>query len=146
MAKRISASENAVGLHVRRGDYVSSPTTAAYHGLCTREYFESAARRISAERPDAEFFVFSDEPDWCREHLDLPVRFEVVSGVWSTDAITDLHLMARCRHHVISNSSFGWWGAWLSEGTDQIVICPARWFRDDSINTRDLLPASWRRL
>lgn len=146
MEGRIARARDAVGIHVRRGDYVSSPTAAAFHGQCPQEYYHAAARMIFAERPDAEFFVFSDDPLWCRENLHLPGRVEIVSHQSATDAIVELNLMSQCRHHVISNSSFGWWGAWLSGAQDQIVVCPLRWFKDGSIDTRDLIPATWRRL
>lgn len=146
MAERVAGAQDAVGLHVRRGDYVSSPTAAAFHGVCPREYYQAAARMILNERPEAEFFVFSDDPAWCRKSLELPGRVEIVGHEATNDAIVDLHLMALCRHHVISNSSFAWWGAWLSVGDDKIVIAPLRWFRDSSADTRDLIPERWRRL
>jgi len=146
MAERIGRSRHPVCLQVRRGDYVSSPTAAAFHDVCPPEYYESAARMILDEYSDAEIFVFSDEPDWCRKHLDLPGQVEIASDHGSTDPIIDLYLMTCCKSHVISNSTYGWWGAWLSGDANQMVICPERWFKDDTINTRDLLPASWRRL
>jgi len=146
VAQRVARTSNAVGIHVRRGDYVSSTSTAAYHGVCPPEYYEQAVRMIVDERPDAELFVFSDDPGWCRDHLRLRARVEIASDEDSGDAVADLHLMALCRHQVISNSSFGWWGAWLSGGDDQIVVAPRRWFRVGSLETRDLIPESWRRL
>lgn len=143
MAERIAGSSNAVGVQVRRGDYVSNPSAASVHGACPPQYYRAAAKTILAGLRDPRFFVFSDEPDWCRRHLDLPGRIEVVSDQGVDDPVVDLALMARCRHHIISNSTFGWWGAWLAQASDRTVICPARWFRDDSIDTRDLLPVFW---
>ncbi len=143
VAERIRREEHAVGIHVRRGDYAANPETKAYHGLCPVAYYEAAVRGIISEYPDAKLFLFSDEPGWCRRNLVLPRPFETVSSTVPSAAVTDLHLMSLCRHHVIANSSFGWWGAWLADRSGQTVIHPKRWFSDPSINTRDLVPTSW---
>lgn len=140
------AGAASVSLHVRRGDYVSNPQTAQYHGVCSLDYYVAAIKYISSRVSDPVFFVFSDDLEWVRANLqtDHTVMFVDVNdasqGAW------DMELMRKCRHHVIANSSFSWWGAWLNPHPDKIVIAPRRWFSGASHDTRDLIPASWVRL
>lgn len=136
---------NSVSLHVRRGDYVMDEKTIAKHGVCSLEYYLRAEDRVAEIQADPHFFVFSDDPEWVADNLKLrhPARYVSHNGSMAHE---DLRLMSLCRHHVIANSSFSWWGAWLSTGTDKLVIAPDRWFNDPSINTRDLIPYEWQRL
>lgn len=92
------------------------------------------------------FFVFSDEPDWCRAHLDLPGPTTFVDGNGGAPA-HDLVLMSLCRHHIIANSSFSWWGAWLSAHDGKLVVAPRQWRRsaDGRADLPDLLPETWLR-
>ncbi len=138
-------SVNAVSVHVRRGDYVRDATTNAAHGVCGAEYYTKAIEIVTQYANDTVFFVFSDEPEWVAEHLkvDFPVRYISHNGDTPHE---DLRLMSLCRHHIIANSSFSWWGAWLSDNPDKIVIAPKRWFNDPSINTSDLTPTVWQRI
>lgn len=142
---RIGACQ-AVSVHVRRGDFVTDPGIHAAHGACGADYYEKAAAHLAdrVERPA--FFVFSDEPDWARAHLKLPGPVEVVDHNGPGRAAEDLRLMAACRHHVIANSTFGWWGAWLDPRPDKRVVAPARWFAGYAGDTRDLCPPAWVRL
>ncbi|MDF1777799.1 MAG: alpha-1,2-fucosyltransferase [Rhizobiaceae bacterium] len=134
----------AVSLHIRRGDYVNNPQANAAHGICTLEYYRSAALLISermAEKPI--FYVFSDEPEWARTNLDLPFEIRVMDHNDGDHNYEDLRLMAACRHHVIANSTFSWWGAWLNPSLEKIVIAPKQWFADPSLKNPDILPPSW---
>lgn len=136
----------AVSVHVRRGDYVTNPTTAAYHGTCSPEYYRQAVEHIARRCGPLTLFVFSDDQQWVR--ANLPFAHPTVHvdcnpperGAW------DMHLMKQCRHHVIANSSFSWWGAWLDPSADKIVVAPRRWFTDPGIDTSDLVPAGWVRI
>jgi hypothetical protein len=136
----------AVSLHVRRGDYVTNATTAAYHGTCSPGYYRQAVDHIAERCGPLTLFVFSDDQEWVR--ANMPFGHPTVHvdcnppdrGVW------DMHLMKHCRHHVVANSSFSWWGAWLNPSADKIVVAPRRWFADPAINTSDLVPAAWVRL
>lgn len=138
-------SVNAVSVHVRRGDYVRDAKTNAVHGVCTIDYYEKALEIMAQCTSDTVFFVFSDEPEWGVQHLkmDGPLRYIGHNGDTPHE---DLRLMSLCRHHIIANSSFSWWGAWLSANPDKIVIAPKRWFNDPAINTDDLTPAGWQRI
>jgi hypothetical protein len=143
LAKTID--ERAVSVHIRRGDYVSHPASSKFHGLLPLEYYERAAAVIRERVPHPHFFVISDDPDWCRGHIKLPGTTTFVSDVHSAGH-EDLQLMRLCRHHIIANSSFSWWGAWLNERRDKVVVAPKRWFTDDARDTSDLVPGNWLRL
>ncbi len=136
----------SVSLHVRRTDYVTNPQAKARHGTCTPEYYANSVARIAQMVAAPHFFVFSDDPAWAREKLDLHQPTTVVDLNGPDSGYEDLRLMTRCRHHIIANSSFSWWGAWLSESPAKIVIAPAQWFQDGSRDTMDLLPPTWTRL
>jgi hypothetical protein len=137
---------NAVSLHVRRGDYAADSVVMATHGVCPLDYYDRAVDYVVERVSNPAFFVFSDDPDWVREHLELRGSVEVVDHNGPDACSEDLRLMSRCVHHIIANSTFSWWGAWLNSSPDKIVVAPSRWFADDSLNTSDLLPASWVKL
>lgn len=136
----------AVSLHVRRGDYVTNPNAAAFHGTCSPGYYRQAVDHIAHRCGPLTLFVFSDDQDWVRANMpfDHPTVHVDCNppdrGVW------DMHLMKHCHHHVVANSSFSWWGAWLNPSPEKIVVAPRRWFTDAAIDTSDLIPASWIRL
>lgn len=139
-------SANAVSLHVRRGDYVSDPLTNRYHGICSPDYYQDAVYHITGRVGAPHIFVFSDDQEWTRANLCFAVPTTFV-GVNSPDCgYRDMLLMARCRHHIIANSSFSWWGAWLNPTHDKIVVAPKQWFGASSNDTCDLIPPSWVRL
>jgi hypothetical protein len=135
---------NAVSVHVRRGDYVSDPHLRNLYGFCGTDYYLGAARRIAETIPHPHFFIFSDEPEWAEGNLRLDHPVTVVSGNDPAHDYEDLRLMSLCRHHVIANSSFSWWGAWLCANQEKTVIAPARWFAGGQHDTRDLFPSSWQ--
>jgi hypothetical protein len=136
----------AVSVHVRRGDYVANPATNAFHGTVPPEWYQAAMARIAALVPDASFFVFSDDPEWAKANLasDRPIAFIGPQADGRDEE--DMHLMSACRHHIIANSSFSWWAAWLNPSPDKHVIAPKRWFLDPSHDARDLVPDAWERL
>jgi hypothetical protein len=146
MAHGIAGEESAVSIHVRRGDYVSDAGTNRFHGTCSVDYYRDAADRISGFAPASHFFLFSDGIDWAKENLRLRQPVTYVDFNDGEKNYEDLRLMSLCKHHIIANSSFSWWGAWLNPNPDKIVIAPKKWFNDPSINTDDLIPKSWLRL
>jgi hypothetical protein len=135
----------AVAIHVRRGDYVTSPANRRFHGALPAEYYRAAVAEVLRRVPRPEFFVFSDDPAWCASSLALPCRVTVMAGS-ARRSYEDLRLMSLCRNHVIANSAFSWWGAWLAGAPDGLVIAPRQWFLDSTVDTRDLTPPSWVRL
>jgi hypothetical protein len=142
LARELAACA-AVSVHVRRGDYVSDPATRAAHGLCSLDYYRCATAYVAARVREPVFVWFSDDPDWTRAHLDLGPAAIVVDHNAAHDGAEDMRLMSLCRHHVIANSTFSWWGAWLNADPHKIVIAPERWFPDRARDTRDLLPRRW---
>lgn len=144
LAAEIQAVQ-AVSLHIRRGDYVSNPETQQVHGVMTLDYYERAVRRIAAVISEPHFFIFSDDPDWAIVHLHLAYPSTIVSGS-NTHDYEELCLLSLCKHHIIANSSFSWWGAWLSDSSQKIVIAPNRWTLLPEGNTPDRIPSSWIRM
>lgn len=130
----------SASLHVRRGDYADNARTRAHHGVLDPTYHRDAARWLAAEKGALHFFVFTDDPGWVREHLGLGLPHTVVDHNTGRDGHWDLWLMKQCRHHIIANSSFSWWGAWLNDRNDRTVIAPSKWFA--SAKGPDL-PAGW---
>ena len=145
LAEEIGARA-AVSLHVRRGDYAAHAATRAYHGLCPVDYYHRAASYVAERVRDPIFVLFSDDPEWTRTHLDLRARTIAIEHNGPDDGAEDLRLMSLCRHHVIANSTFSWWGAWLCTKPEKIVTAPERWFSDGARDTSDLIPDRWVRL
>lgn len=136
---------NAVSLHVRRGDYVSNPTTKATHGICQLDYYEAAIKTIANHIEAPYFFVFSDDMDWTRGNLKIPFPCTYVDWNHGIESYNDMRLMSLCKHHIIANSSFSWWGAWLNPHADKLVIAPKKWFSNENKNsTKDLIPPGWK--
>ncbi|MBL0923391.1 MAG: alpha-1,2-fucosyltransferase [Sphingomonadaceae bacterium] len=137
--------DNSVSVHVRRGDYVTLQSASAYHGTCSPEYYRNALKYIESRVSKPVFFVFSDDPDWTSRNLHFPHTTHYVKHNDATTAFQDLRLMSKCNHHIIANSSFSWWGAWLANKLDGLTIAPDIWFAGGR-PTPDLLPADWVRI
>lgn len=137
----IIRSVNAVSIHVRRGDYITDEITNAFHGVCSLDYYNRAIDRMIAEIDAPYFFIFSDDMEWTKANLTIegfPVMYVDHNG---TADYEDLRLMYTCRHHIIANSSFSWWGAWLNTNTEKKVIAPKRWFQ--AFTNNDIIPPAW---
>lgn len=135
----------SVSVHVRRGDYVSLASASAYHGLCTLDYYRKAITYVAERVRSPTLFVFSDDPEWTKANLKSPFPTHYVGHNPPEKAFQDLRLMSFCRHHILANSSFSWWGAWLSDQADGLVIAPERWYAVDR-PTPDLIPSRWIRM
>jgi hypothetical protein len=137
---------NSVSLHIRRGDYISNKKSMETHGVPGMDYYMQAQALIEEKIKNPHIFVFSDDIEWTRNHLksDLPLHFIDHNGVKKN--YEDMRLISFCKHHIIANSSFSWWGAWLSNNPQKIVIAPKKWFNKPDINTKDLIPEYWIRL
>jgi hypothetical protein len=136
----------SVSLHVRRGDYASDPKVESELGVLPAEYYEQAVAHLTETLAEPEFFVFSNDPDWCAANLRIDAPHTFVRHEPGARAHDDLLLMSLCRHHVVANSSFSWWGAWLGETPSTIVIAPRRWFLTSRFDTGDLVPERWLRI
>ena len=138
---------NAVSFHIRRGDYVSDTKANTTHGVCSLDYYEQALAHLTANRQDAtEVFVFSDDPAWAHENLRISLPRTIVDINDSDHQYEDLRLMSLCKHNIIANSSFSWWGAWLNRAPDKTIIAPKEWFRDTSKKNPDICPPDWIRI
>ena len=137
-----AAGPNSVSLHIRRGDYATDPTTAAVHGLVGCDYYSRALAALATQIVRPSIFLFTDDLRALAEIEALDLRPHVLSGLGLTDA-EEMMLMAACRHHVIANSSFSWWGAWLGQhgGT---TVAPGRWFaKESAASIKDRFPSAW---
>jgi len=132
----------SVSIHIRRGDYVSNPVVNKIHGTCSQNYYKKAVKVITNKIDNPHFFIFSDDPVWVKENFKIPFTSTVVRSDDQRD-YEDLILMSNCKNHIIANSSFSWWGAWLNPREDKLVISPSRWYQGADYDTRDLLPNSW---
>lgn len=131
-------------IHVRRGDYVQEAKTNKYHGICSLDYYKKAVEHIKERVGEPVFFVFSDDIQWAKENLNFgKMRFVDLLDKENLKDQRELTLMSKCQHQIIANSSFSWWGAWLNQNKDKIVIAPDKWFNNRKINTKDLIPESW---
>ena len=136
----------SVSLHVRRGDYANCPKTRAFHGLCEPDYYLRAIEFLRSQVPGFRLFAFSDDPLWVAATLQsYHPEMVVVNHNVGKQSYYDMLLMSMCRHHIIANSSFSWWGAWLNPDPNKTVIAPRNWFAGDQ-NTADLIPENWIRL
>lgn len=146
LADQIASTPQSVSVHFRRGDYVSDPKVAAFHGVCSMDYYNNAIQSLTKQVHNSRhFFLFSDDPDWLATNIPAGVEPYTIVDARQSSAREDLWLMSLCRHHVVANSSFSWWGAWLSRH-EGINIAPGRWFQAPSFNDQDIVPASWQRL
>lgn len=125
LKQQICANSQSISIHVRRGDYFS-PQFISVYGVCTEDYFHKAMQIIKEKVPNGQFFIFSDDLDWAKTHLELDDSAVYVPN-YDISQFAYIELMSLCKHHIISNSSFSWWGAVLNEQTDSIVISPSKW-------------------
>jgi Glycosyl transferase family 11 len=139
-------STDAICVHVRRGDYVTNQIAQEMHGLCSIDYLYQGIKEVSKGLTSPHCFVFSDDYDWVKKNLSLNISMTLVDIASPNEAYLDLILMNKCKHFVIANSSFSWWGAWLAPYEFKRVIAPLRWFAENKKNTKDLIPPEWLRI
>ncbi len=139
----IMQNAQSVSIHIRRGDYIADFKASQTHGTCGLDYYHRSIEKLSSKINQPYFFVFSDDIDWCRNNLKVKYPINYVDHNQPDKAYEDLRLMSFCRHHIIANSSFSWWGAWLAPNKDKIVFAPEKWFARDDINTEGTIPDNW---
>jgi hypothetical protein len=133
---------SSVSISTRRGDYVTDPKANQTHGVCGLDYYYHCVEQINLKIKSPQFFVFSDDINWCQNNLKIKYPISYVDHQ-QDKPYENLRLMSFCRHHIISNSSFAWWGAWLAAGKDKIVFVPEKWFARSDINTEGMIPEDW---
>ena len=128
-------NENTVSLHVRRGDYLNSQDC---HPVQTIDYYNKSYDIINDSNINV--IVLSNDIDWCKENL----KFNNILFIENEVNITDLYIMSLCKHNIIANSSFSWWGAWLNENKNKKIVSPSKWFGEKAnIYTGDIIPNNW---
>lgn len=142
----LAMGTNSVSLHVRRGDFVADATINKVHGVCSTDYYRRGVEELARQTGKLHLFVFSDEPAWAAENLDFSFPTTIVDHNSADQGYEDLRLMSLCRHHIIANSSFSWWGAWLNQRAEKIVIAPMKWFNASDMDARDVVPDGWQRI
>lgn len=138
---RLIRENNAVGIHVRRGDYLGKPL----HHVCPLEYYSKAINEVKSKTDKPIFLVFSDDIIWVKDNL-RPGPDSVYVEHRGRPHYEDLYLMSQCKHNIIANSSFSWWAAWLNDNPNKIVLYPCKWFNKPGWDTGDLFPGSWNKI
>lgn len=131
----------AVGVHIRRGDYLQ--LDEMYGNICTPGYYKQAMDSF-AGLPDIKFFIFSNDYEFCKERYNYNNVYVVKSEDDLLASNMDMYLMSRCKHNIIANSSFSWWGAWLNSNASKIVIAPKKW--NNKRENRDIWCKDWMKL
>ena len=134
----------SVSIHVRRGDYIKNPRVLKEFGICSLEYYKKAIAHIERTYTKPTYFVFSDDIAWVKENVGINGTAIFVSDPTINDT-SELALMSTCKHNIIANSSFSWWGAWLNQNPEKIVVAPAPWFELEPYDT-NLIPPTWTQL
>jgi hypothetical protein len=137
-------NNNSVGIHIRRSDYTLN-NNKSIHGTLSIDYYMEAIRIMESKLNSPIFFIFSDDIGWARNKFKNLSNCKFVS---SSHDYLDLFLISQCKHNIIANSSFSWWGAWLNSNPEKIIIAPKKWFSCENLNkqTNDLIPETWVRL
>ncbi|MBL7932745.1 MAG: alpha-1,2-fucosyltransferase [Bacteroidia bacterium] len=136
----------SVSLHIRRGDYIHLKSANTFHGVLPLSYYYDAITVLNAKLKKYTVFVFSDDLEWVKSNLKINAPVVYVDYQDENKTATDLVLMSMCKHNIIANSSFSWWGAWLNKNENKLVVAPNPWFRNTSVNTKDLIPGTWTQI
>lgn len=132
--------DRTISMHIRRGDYTNHKL---FGGICTLEYYKMAILKISEKIENPIFIIFSNDINWCKEKFN---QFNVEFIDWNSDELSfrDIQLMSICGNNIIANSSFSWWGAFLNQNKNKIVIAPKMWTKNN--DSKDLIPSDWNSL
>lgn len=143
MEKRIIQT-NSVSIHVRRGDYMNDFYIKILGAICDMDYYSRAIKYIKSELGDnVHFFIFSDDKEYAQDLFQSEIISFVDFNI-GLDSWQDMYLMSKCKHNIIANSTFSWWGAWLNRNPQKIVVAPSKWL--SYMDHDDLVPSEWKRL
>lgn len=146
IAEQISSC-SSVSVHVRRADYVPNTYSEQLFEPCSLDYYMHAGKHIANVAGKPHFFVFTDDKAWVRENFKLPYPVTFVDHNGPEKNYEDMRLMSLCKHNIIANSSFSWWGAWLNQDPEKIVFAPKKWFTDKARSSpKDIVPETWLRV
>lgn len=135
----------SVSLHIRRGDYIGLDR---YSNICTEDYYRKAISFVNRNCSNPHFYIFSNDSIWSENFAKkLGVSYEIVGHNTGKDSYQDMYLMSQCKHNIVANSSFSWWGAYLNRHADSIIIAPQKWDHMDSDEFNDIrVPSNWIRI
>lgn len=125
LLERIDNTES-VSVHIRRGDYLNPGTVENHGGICTDAYYKRAMEYMLEKKPEAEFYLFSNDIEWVKKQ-DFGEKSHVVEIEEESGDVAELFLMSRCHNHILANSSFSWWSAWINDRDDKVIIAPSKW-------------------
>jgi hypothetical protein len=136
---------NSVSVHIRRGDYVPNLKTNRAHSLLSNDYYESAVKQIQNLLVSPHFYVFSDDIEWVNKNMKFSEPCTFIKSKKDNSDYEEMWLMSQCQHHITANSSFSWWGSWLGEKQDSLIISPKQWFTQKPY-PEDTIPDRWLRI
>lgn len=135
-------SENSVSVHIRRGDYLKNfRNKKLYGGICDLDYYSKGIELMKSKVEDPKFYFFSDDIDWVKENIKVEAA-TFVNWNKRESSYVDMQLMSNCKYNIIANSTFSWWGAWLNNNSEKMVIAPEKWL-NDSKDYSDVKPKEW---
>lgn len=141
VAEKIRDIES-VSIHIRRGDYVTNKQINNVHGVLGLDYYHNAINFLINKLEAPTFLIFSDDPQWVKDNVKLKFPTLYINHNYGDKSFEDMQLMSLCKHNVIANSSFSWWGAWLNRNPEKTVITPKNWFASEK-SIKDLIQDSW---
>ncbi|MEO8948272.1 MAG: alpha-1,2-fucosyltransferase [Mucilaginibacter sp.] len=131
---------NSINLHIRRGDYAHD----TFLGILSMDYYYRAITYFINHFENVRFYIFSDDIQWVKKNLNLKADHIFISGDYTKNSIEDFYLMQQCKHHIIANSTFSWWAAWLCKYQQKRIIAPTKWFMErEDADIKDLIPKTW---
>lgn len=139
----IVETEIPISVHIRMGDYLQGANKAIYGGICTEEYYNKAINFFKEKYPKCHFYIFSNDKHYVQKYKNRQ-DFTLIDCNDEKDAWKDMYLMSICKHNIIANSSFSWWGAWLNQHEDKEIIAPYKWMNTKEM--RDIYPNEWIRI
>lgn len=150
LSEKIIKDKITVSVHFRRGDYLANSYYKNIFGELPMSYYEEAYKIFNTKFPNASYFIFSDDIKWVKNNISIFKNATFIENSSSKKGMaTDLFQMTICDHHIISNSTFAWWGAWLNNKDKKFVVAPKMWvskkyFGDKSIHPTDIIPENWK--
>ena len=138
-------SGNSISIHIRGGDYLTNPQDKKLFGnICTKEYYKRAIRYMQTKIQNPKFIVFTNDNTYAKSIFEkFDYNLYIVDWNKDENSYRDMHLMSQCKHNIIANSSFSWWGAWLNKNPNKSVISPSEWLNNQKINQDNIIPKNW---
>jgi hypothetical protein len=136
-------NSNSVSIHVRRGDYISNTNASKYIGICELTYYKKAIEIISNKIDKPFYFIFSDDIEYVVNNFNFLENYRIINNNQGIESYNDMRLMSLCKYHIIANSSFSWWGAWLANNKNKLVIAPDKWFIGSKEIMKDIYCENW---